>query len=253
MNHVMCDISTGIAVLTLARPESANAIDLPLARELRSVVREAVSRDDVHAIVLLGQGRHFCAGGDVDAMAREPVEWAEEVAATVHDVVLDLHRTDRVIVAGTRGAVAGAGLSLALVADLVVAAPSTRFVAAWGEIGLTPDGGASWLLPRAVGSHRAAAMILGGRQLYGVEARDWGVVTEVAEDEAVDDRARALAAHVLRSGTRAPGPTSRLLRSSWDVSLETRLEEELQALAAARNESQPALERFHKRRLASRG
>lgn len=170
MDHLVLDIADGIAALRLDRPRVANAIDLALARELQAAVRGIIDDADVRVVVILGSGRHFCAGGDVRAMASEPVGWAAEVATAVHAATLDLHRSDKVVVAGVRGAVAGGGLGLALVADLVVATPSACFVAAWNDIGLTPDAGVSWLLPRKVGGGRASAMILGDRRVKGSEA-----------------------------------------------------------------------------------
>jgi 2-(1,2-epoxy-1,2-dihydrophenyl)acetyl-CoA isomerase len=244
MTHIILEVRATIGVVTLNRPANANAIDLEAARQLQAVVSDLVTREDIRAIVLLGRGRHFCAGGDVRTMARESPTWTEQVAAAVHEAILALHETDQVVVAGVHGAVAGAGLSLTLVSDLVVATPSTRFLAAWPEIGLTPDAGATWLLPRTVGSHRAAAMILGDREINGSEALDWGLVTELAEESQIEARSLEVAKHALRSQTRAAGVTRRLLSTSWDIDLRARLDQERDAVATARQENQAALARF---------
>lgn len=181
------------------------------------------------------------------AMADNPPAWCTEVATALHETVLALHDAERVVVAAVQGAAAGAGLSLALLADLVVATPATRFVPAWGRIGLTPDGGASWLLPRAVGSQRAAAMLIGGKVLDGPEALVWGLATEIVEDDP-RPRARALAASVVEGGWQAAGATRRMTRAAWDVGLADRLAEEAAAVGAARARNGPLLDAWLSRR-----
>jgi len=248
MNHVDLSVTAGIAVITLSRPDRANSIELATAHDLRKSVREATTRDDVKAIVLLGQGRHFCAGGDVEAMAREDSTWAGEVAGAVHDAILALHVSAKVVIAGVQGAVAGAGMSLVLASDLVIATPQTRFVAAWNKIGLTPDGGASWLLPRAIGSHRAAAMLIGNRELKGAEALAWGLVTELADETELRGRALEVGQEIAQGAWRAAGTTRALLRNSWDATLATQLDEERECIARSRRGNQSALDDFFARR-----
>lgn len=244
MNHVTLEVDAGVATLTLRRPDRANAFDLATARELLDAVHTICADDDVHALLVRAEGQHFCGGGDVRAMVAEPPSWAGQVAGLVHDAILLLHMTKQVVVVGARGAVAGAGLSLSLVADLVVVAPSTRFLAAWGTIGLTPDGGATWLLPRVVGNRRAAAMVLGGREVGGSEAVDWGLATEVVEEADVDRRATEFAVAAIAVDGRVAGASRQLLQSSWDTDLPTRLDDELSAVNAARLGNQAALDRF---------
>jgi 2-(1,2-epoxy-1,2-dihydrophenyl)acetyl-CoA isomerase len=122
------------------------------------------------------------------------------------------------VVAGVHGAVAGAGLALVLNADLVVAGESTKFVMAYTAIGLTPDCGVSYLLPRAIGQQRALELAVSGRVLNAEEARDWGLVTEVVDDDQVARRTAEVARALASGPARAFGETKRLIRSSWDVS-----------------------------------
>lgn len=245
MNHVSVVVDGTLATITLRRPERANALDLDTARELLEAVRAATAAEcNVEAILIVAAGPHFCAGGDVHAMATADSAWAGQVAGLVHEAIYLLHSTRRVVVVGARGAVAGAGLSLSLVADLVVAAPTTRFLAAWGKIGLTPDGGATWLLPRIVGVRRASSMILGGREVSGVDSVSWGLATEMAAEREVEHRARELALATVSVSGRSAGTARHLLQSSWDTDLRLRLDEELIAVVAARNTNQPAVDRF---------
>ncbi|GAA4726010.1 enoyl-CoA hydratase/isomerase family protein [Nocardioides endophyticus] len=244
MNHIQSAVADAVGVITMARPRHANAINLHVAEQLTSAVTALLDRDDVHVLLLLGRGEHFCAGGDVKAMAAEPPEWATQVARTMHECIRALHASSKVIVAGAQGAVAGAGLSLALASDLVVATPETRFVAAWHKVGLTPDAGASWLLPRAVGSHRAAAMLVAGREVRGPEALKWGLVTELAAAADLQSRSHALAAEVASGAWRAAGATRSLLRSAWDVTLPSRLGEECQTIGLMRKQNQSELDQF---------
>jgi 2-(1,2-epoxy-1,2-dihydrophenyl)acetyl-CoA isomerase len=233
--------------VTLSRPALANAIDLPMAHDLRAAVRRLIADDQVHVLLLEGEGRHFCGGGDVQAMAAEPAAWAGRVAESFHEAVLELHESPKAIVAGVQGAVAGGGMSLALGADIVIASPTTRFTAAWATIGLTPDGGASWLLPRIVGMRRATSM-LAGQEVSGTTALDWGLVSEVVEEHEVRDRARAVAASIATGAWRALGASNRLLRTSWDCSLPQRLDEEVVSIDLLRQDNQVVLEAFVDRR-----
>lgn len=247
MDHIQVVVEDGIGVLELARPAVGNAIDLASARELSSAARSLVAHPDVRVVLVEAAGDHFCVGGDVGAMAASPASWCTEVATAVHEAVAALHEADRVVVAAVQGAAAGAGLSLALLADLVVATPTTTFVPAWGRIGLTPDGGASWLLPRAIGSQRAAAMLVGGRTVGGDEALAWGLVSELVEGDP-RPRARTLAASVAKGGWRAAGTTRRMARAAWDVGLADRLVEEATAVGAARAQNGPLLDAWLSRR-----
>ena len=237
-------MTDAVGVVAMARPEHANAINLPLAEQLTGAVTTLLDRDDVHVLLLLGRGAHFCAGGDVRAMAAEPHEWATQVAQTMHECIRALHASTKVIVAGVQGAVAGAGLSLALASDLVVATPETRFVAAWNKVGLTPDAGASWMLPRAVGSHRAAAMLITGREVRGPQALQWGLVTGLVAEADLQSRSHAVAAEIATDAWRAAGATRSFLRSAWDVTLASRLDDECQAIGLMRKQNQIELDQF---------
>ncbi|MEU6371596.1 enoyl-CoA hydratase-related protein [Streptomyces sp. NPDC046909] len=223
---VRCDYEDGVARIVLARPDRANAVDLATARALGAAVDRA-GADDVRAVVVLGEGRRFCAGGDVAAMAAAPDRpaYLEQLATEFDEVLRRLAALPKPVVAGVRGAAAGAGLALMLSCDVIVSAVSTKFVMAYGDIGLTPDCGVSYLLPRAIGQQRALELALTGRVLTAVEAREWGLVTEVVDEASVDARAVALGELLAAGPAHALGETRRLLRSQHLTREETGREE----------------------------
>jgi 2-(1,2-epoxy-1,2-dihydrophenyl)acetyl-CoA isomerase len=208
-------VSAGVAHLELNRPESANALDVPLARALLQAVQRAGADDGVRALLVTGAGPRFCAGGDVASFVA-----AEDRAAHLHLLATEadaavraLSELAKPVVAAVHGAVAGAGLAVMLGCDLVIADPGTKFVFAYPGIGLTPDCGLSYLLPRVIGQQRALGFALGGDPLTAADALDWGLVTDVAQEPNV--RARDLAEAIASGPARALGETRRLLRDGW--------------------------------------
>jgi len=209
-------VADGVAHLELNRPEAANSLDLDLARALRAAVECAARDDEARTVLVTGAGKRFCAGGDVSsfAAAKDPAGYLHQLATEADEAVRALAELEKPVVATVHGAVAGAGLAIMLSCDLVVAAPSTRFVFAYPSIGLTPDCGVSWLLPRAVGQQRALAFALGGRPLLAEDALAWGMVTELAADPHA--RGRELSAALAAGPAAALGANRRLLRG-WDL------------------------------------
>lgn len=224
-------VDDGVAHLELNRPDSANALDLPLARALRARVQEVATDDAVRAVLITGSGARFCAGGDVGSFvaAPDPAAYLRDLATEADAALQALAALDKPVVASVHGAVAGAGLALMLSCDLVVADPRTKFVFAYPGIGLTPDCGVSWLLPRAIGSHRALSFALSGQVLTAGTAQDWGLVTEVADDPVV--RSRSLAGSFAAGPAQALGQTRRLLRASWEADRVTAGAEEARTIS----------------------
>ncbi|MFE4667521.1 enoyl-CoA hydratase/isomerase family protein [Streptomyces sp. NPDC056716] len=223
-----------VARLTLERPKSANAFDLATARAFAAAVREAAD-EDVLAVCLTGRGGRFCAGGDVRSVARARDRGAHihELATCLGEALHRLRELPKPVVAAVQGAVAGAGIAVMLSADVIVAERSTKFLMAYAAMGLTPDCGASVLLPRAVGQQRALELALTGRTLTASEALSWGLVTEVVDDG--DGAARAL--EIARClATRPPfalAEAKRLVRGSWDSPAEVTLADEARTIASA--------------------
>lgn len=154
MNPVLLTRDGGVATITLNRPDQGNAIDMDLARALGAAARDCAGDPAVRCVVLAGNGRLFCAGGDIASFAAagdRAGAFLHELASALHEAALVLARMDKPLLTLVHGPAAGAGLSLALLGDVVLAGEAAHFTAAYSGIGLTPDGGMSWLLPRRRG------------------------------------------------------------------------------------------------------
>jgi 2-(1,2-epoxy-1,2-dihydrophenyl)acetyl-CoA isomerase len=228
-------VDGGVARLALNRPDAGNAVDLQLARELSDATLALSEDRSVRSVLLTGAGRNFCVGGDLRSFSSRGDDLPahlREITMYLHAAVSRLGRLAAPVVVAVQGSAAGAGMSLACGGDLVVVGPSTRFVLAYTRIGLSPDGGASWLLPRLVGLRRSLDLALTNRTLTGEEAVEWGVATTVVADDLVSAQAEHLAGDLASGPTAALGAAKRLLRDSADTTLETQLEHESIALSA---------------------
>jgi 2-(1,2-epoxy-1,2-dihydrophenyl)acetyl-CoA isomerase len=210
-------VADGVAHIELNRPEAANALNLDLASALQAAIDQADADHAVRAVLVTGAGKRFCGGGDVTSFvaAAEPAAYLRQLATEADAATRALARLAKPVVAGVHGAVAGAGLALMLSCDLIVADPDTKFAFAYPGIGLTPDCGLSYLLPRAVGQQRALSFALTGRALPADEALTWGLITEVAED--VGERSRELVDSLATGPAHALGQSRRLLRAGWET------------------------------------
>jgi 2-(1,2-epoxy-1,2-dihydrophenyl)acetyl-CoA isomerase len=222
-----------IAIVELNRPMAANAIDLELATTFLEVVRDVVADASVGAVVLRSHGRLFCGGGDIRAFSA-----ADDLPGHLRDVATPLHAAiellvdaDCPIVAAVHAPVAGAGLGIAMCADLVVAGRTATFSMGYIGIGLSLDAGTSWLLPRLVGLRRALELTLTNRRLDAQEALAIGLVTEVVDDGDVHRRASELAAHLASGARTGLAAAKRLVWTSDQHSLGHHLALEVNELA----------------------
>lgn len=224
----------GVARIELDRPDVSNAVDLPAAEALSAAVRSAGADPEARAVLVAGAGARFCAGGDVRSMLVSDDRPAHlfALAEALDQALQALAALEKPVVAAVQGAVAGAGIGLMLSCDLVVAERGTRFAMAYAGVGLTPDCGVSWLLPRAIGQQRALELALTGRVLDADEALAWGMVTEVVEADA-RGRAEELAAKLATGPSFALGQARRLLRGSWETSRSDAGAAESRTIAAA--------------------
>ncbi len=189
-------VDDSVAVITLDRPSSFNAIDLGMAQALRAAVLAVANDTTVRAVLLQGTGRSFCVGGDVKAMhahARKLPAFIEQVISPFHDAVLALARLPVPVLAAVQGAAAGGGFSLAMAADLVLAARSARFVVAYPQLGTSTDGGLSWQLQRRLGASRALALLTLQGPMTAQAALDLQLVHAVVDDGLLQSEARQLA------------------------------------------------------------
>jgi 2-(1,2-epoxy-1,2-dihydrophenyl)acetyl-CoA isomerase len=234
MTVVQLAVADGVARITLSAPERRNALGLEQARELASVTRRVAADDSVRAVLLDAQGPAFHVGGDLVglAAAEDPAVTVRHWTAHLHTAVAQLVRMPRPLVTAVHGAAAGAGLSLALTGDLVIAGASARFTSAYTAAGLSPDGGLTWLLPRLVGHRRAQELVLTNRTLDAAEALAWGLVTQVVPDNELAATATAAATRLAAGPTAAYARSRALLRQSAVSTLETQLQDEVEGIAA---------------------
>lgn len=233
---VLLTRENGIARITLNRPKAGNAIDLPLARALWEAANEVDEDESIRVVTLTGTGKLFCGGGDVGAFADAGERFStllKELTGYVHSAIARFARMNKPMVTIINGPAAGAGFNLSLMGDIAIAAQSAHFTTAYTGIGLTPDGGATWLLPRLVGMRRAQEIILLNKRVSATEAAEIGLITKVVPDEALAEEAEAIAANLANGATRALGRTRNLLNAGFETSLETQLELEARNIAAS--------------------
>jgi 2-(1,2-epoxy-1,2-dihydrophenyl)acetyl-CoA isomerase len=222
-----------VRTLTLDRPQAMNALDGELKEVLLAAVRGAALDAHVRAVVLTGAGRAFCAGQDLRERADDAPSLAEELRERYIPLILAMRRLEKPIVAAVNGVAAGAGFSLALACDLRVMAEGATFFAAFGRIGLVPDSGMSWFLPRLVGPARAAEILMLSDPIDAARAERIGLADRVVPAEAVVAEAQSLAARLAMGAPRAQALTRRALAYGQEHDLEATLEFEAQLQDAA--------------------
>lgn len=217
--------------ITLDRPEAGNALDPATARQLAAAFRERP--EATRTVLLLGNGERFCVGGDVHtfAGAEDPGAFVGQLAHDWHEVIRLVLRCPVPVVAGLQGAVAGAAVGLVGACDLVVCARSTKIRPAYGAIGLSPDGGTSWALTRALGAPRALDLMLTNGVLTAAEAHLFGLVGRLVEDDEVHESAVALAHQVAAGPVRAMVRTRALVRKAATRTLDEQLDDEARLIA----------------------
>lgn len=251
--HLLFARQGAVARLTLNRPGSGNAITLQMTQALLQAAIVCDQDPAIRCVVLTGAGRLFCAGGDIGDFAAAgdgAPAYLSELAGMLNLAVSRLARMNKPLLGLVNGPAAGAGLSLALLGDVVLAARASHFTVAYGAIGLTPDGGTTWLLPRLVGLRKAQEMILTNRRVGAEEAEAIGLVTRAVDDAVFEDEGRAMADRLASSAVSALGGARSLLLDSFGAGLETQIEREARSisLAAATPEGREGVAAFHQKR-----
>lgn len=252
MADLECTIEGRIAHIRFTRPEHANALRPQTCDELMQITRELDGRDDVGAIVVSGNSRIFCAGGDLRefSAADKLDEFVYDMATTFHAALEHFERIDAPTIAAVEGNVGGAGVSLVAAFDLAVVADTSTFTLGYNRVGLTPDGSSSYYLTRAIGLKRAVDLAITNRTIDAATAEAWGLVTRVAPAGEVLDQAMQLAEHVSTFETPVLGETRRLFAQGTERTLRDAMARETQAVAwaAARDETKNRMHAFLERR-----
>lgn len=222
-------------VIRLNRPERRNAFDLEVRQGIAEAVYEARDDDTVRAVVLTGSDGVFCAGGDLKALseAKRPVFKDRDRIRRLHPWFRELVNLEKPVIAAVDGPAFGAGFNLALACDFIIGTPRTRFCAVFGRIGLVPDLGGFFLLPRIVGLQRAKDLVFSAREVDAAEALQLGILMQVVEPAQLMDTALALAARYHDASTEALGIAKNILNRSFNLDQDTlaELESAAQALA----------------------
>jgi 2-(1,2-epoxy-1,2-dihydrophenyl)acetyl-CoA isomerase len=224
-----------IATVTLSRPDHGNTLNPAMARALLEAAERCADDDDIRCVVLTGRGKLFCGGGDVSAFAAAGADvsaFLGDLAETLHAAIMRLMRMRKPLITLVNGPAAGAGMSLAMIGDFALAARSAHFSPAYTALGLSPDGGMSWLLPRVVGLRRAQEIILSNRRVPSDEAERIGIVTRLVDGEQLLAAGTEIAARLAAEPVAALGAARRLLLESYESTLETQLEREMRSIAA---------------------
>ncbi|SDR98506.1 Enoyl-CoA hydratase [Friedmanniella luteola] len=252
------EVSDGVGTLTFDRPEALNALDLATKTALLAGLGELAADEGVRCVVLTGTGRAFCVGQDLrEHVAGLTAGTPEDVWRTVPEhynpIALALHTLDKPVVAAVNGVAAGAGASLAFLADLRVVAASASFTLAFAGVGLSADTGASWTLPRLVGPTRALDLLYSGRRVGAEEALAIGLATEVVADEDFAEHVQQLAARLAAGPTLAFGTMRRAVAAAAGQPLAAALETEAEGMrrTGASADHRAAVEAFLARRPAS--
>ncbi|MFT6329964.1 MAG: 2-(1,2-epoxy-1,2-dihydrophenyl)acetyl-CoA isomerase [Bermanella sp.] len=224
----------GYAVLTLSRPESLNSFNQQMHQEVKDVFRLVRNDEEIRCLLITGAGRAFCAGQDLGDRTVTSSEQAPDLGESVENNYNPLIRAimtlEKPIVCAVNGVAAGAGASIALACDIVLAAKSASFVQAFSKIGLVPDSGGTFNLPRALGLPRAKALALLGSKISAEQAENWGLIWQSVKDEELQTEALALVTHLACQPTLALGKIKVLLNQSFNNPLHHQLELEKDAM-----------------------
>jgi 2-(1,2-epoxy-1,2-dihydrophenyl)acetyl-CoA isomerase len=231
---VLLEVAEGVATVTLNRVDAGNALNMQMGRELLDAALACEFDPKVRAVVLTGAGKHFGFGGDIRGMAEQGDAvggFLNELTTHIHAAISSFTRMRAPVVAAVNGTAAGGAVGLVCTADLAIAGRGSKFSLAYTGIGMAPDCGTSFLLPRIVGRRRALELFLTNRVLTAEEALDWGLVNQVVEDSEVLAQARALAARLAAGPTDSYGAVKRLMVTS-DPGFEAQMAAEGRAIAA---------------------
>lgn len=236
MNYetIIFEIKAQTAYITFNRPEVFNGLNLTLGKELMHATILCDESPDIRAVVLTGAGKAFSAGGDLKFFAgvgNQLSSVLKEMTVYCHAAASRLTRMNKPVITAVNGAAAGMGMSFAIAGDIIYAAESASFTAAYTAAGLSPDGGMTYLLPRMIGLSRARELIMTNRRLKASEALDWGLINKVIPDNDLLKEVELLAESFANGPTRSFGMAKRLLNESFSTSLETQMEQEARGIA----------------------
>jgi 2-(1,2-epoxy-1,2-dihydrophenyl)acetyl-CoA isomerase len=222
--NIEASIADGIARITLNRPDRLNSFTRAMHAELRDALAHL---GDARVVILTGAGRGFCAGQDLNDRAvapGEPVDLGETVEESWNPLIRTLASLPQPVIARVNGVAAGAGANIAIACDLVIAAKSAKFIQSFSALGLIPDSGGSWHLPRLVGQARALGLALTGEPISADQAAEWGLIWKAVDDDQLDTEVDAVAAKLASLPPLGLAAIKQIIRTSWSRSLDEELD-----------------------------
>lgn len=245
------EVADQTAYLTLNRPEVFNAFNQQLSQEFLDGLKTAQKSDEVRALVITGAGKAFCSGQDLkDIAGQENRSLSESIKNRYNPIIRTIRQMDKPVIGKLNGVAAGAGCSLALACDYLLAAESAKLTEIFINVGLVLDSGSSYFLPRMVGPQKAFEWATMANKISAAEAQQWGIVNEVLVDEELDDRVRQVAAYYAHAPTKAIAMIKQMLNKSTYSDLETMLEYEMycQEIAGRTADYQEGVQAFNEKR-----
>lgn len=247
-------IGAGVATLTLNRPEHLNSFTTRMHDEIRQALTQIEPDEAVRCLLITGKGRSFCVGQDLSegdiAPGEYPPDLGEPLEQRYNPLIRKLRFLRLPVICAVNGVAAGAGANLALACDIVLAGRSASFIQAFCKLGLVPDSGGTWHLPRLVGSARAMALAMLGERLSAVQAEQWGMIWKCVDDAQLMPQARALAEHLAVQPTKGLALIKRAINATWYNSLDAQLnlERDFQRLAGRTEDYREGLTAFMEKR-----
>lgn len=251
MNAILFSKENGVGYITLNRPDKYNSYNREMALALQATLDDCETDDEIRCIYITGAGKGFCSGQDLsEAMNPTPEEFERMVREHYNATILRLRKIEKPIIAAVNGVAAGAGANIALACDIVLACESASFIQAFSKIGLIPDSGGTYFMPRLVGMQRAAALMMTADKVSATEAATMGMIYKCFPDDVFEAESIKMAVYLALMPTKGIGLTKRLLNETFNHSMEEQLdrEKEVQALAGSSYDFREGVQAFLEKR-----
>lgn len=247
MDAILFNVESGVAFITMNRPDKLNSFNRPMALQLQAILDECASDENIRAIYLTGAGKGFCAGQDLAEVVDPEGPGMQRILSEHYNpIVQRLREIQKPVVAAVNGVAAGAGANIAFACDIVVSKSSASFIQAFSKIGLIPDSGGTFTLPRLIGFQRASALMMLGDKVSATEALQMGMLYKVFEDEVFETESKKLAVQLATMPTKALGYIKQALNASATNTIQSQLalEDDLQQKAAATADFKEGVDAF---------
>lgn len=253
-SSILLHIEAGVALITLNRPKQLNSFNPDMHKALRAALKQAEKDESVRAVLITGSGRGFCAGQDLNdrnvSDAEDVPNLGNSIEKYYNPLVKQISQMPKPVIAAVNGVAAGAGANIALACDIVFAGKSASFIQAFCKIGLIPDCGGTWQLPRLVGSARAKGLMMLGDKVTATQAEQWGMIWQSVDDEQLIESAMAVASHLATQPTQGLSLIKKALSHSShnDFYQQLELEKDLQTMAGRTEDYREGIQAFFEKR-----